>query len=202
MGFRALAAIMAAASTAAAIVVSCADPYAGADPGVASAEGGGDGAGEAEVDGSGMPPAMDAGPLADVVTIDGARVDAASCASTDCDCDHDGFPRASCGGSGTDAAVVDCDDLDPSRHPGQDFVASVPPPGQTPPGDWNCDGVVEKAFSAGITCTTTGSGVCATTQGFAGDPRCGVEDDFVTCKTVAIVECAEATRIKRTQGCR
>jgi hypothetical protein len=196
--------MMAAASFAAAIVVSCADPYAGADPGVPSAQGDGGGEAEALLDGSGMPPATDAGPLADAVTIDGARVDAASCSSTDCDCDRDGFPRASCNGSGTDAAVVDCDDLDPSRHPGQGFVATAPPSGQTPAGDWNCNGMIEKAYPLGITCGNFSGAACATTQGFVGDPGCGVEGDYIECKAgiLGIGSCVDGTKSKRIQGCR
>lgn len=137
---------------------------------------------------------VDAGPdvtedsvAADVVTVDvvvrdeDAEViaDAAICATRPpCDCDLDGYLADDCD-AGPDATgpFGDCDDLDAFRHPGQIFTTERPKDGGS--WDWNCDGVVEKAYDENPTCQ--GIATLCSGQGFKQEIPCGEVGEFYTC---------------------
>jgi hypothetical protein len=187
---------MAAASSAAAIVVCfvcCATPFAGDDPAATGTmEDGGADANAASVEDGG-----EAAVGRDATAPDGDGSDAAGCGT--CDCDGDGYLRAGCGDAGD--AGIDCDDNDPRRHPGQGALDDIPPPGQTPVGDWNCDGTVDKSYPPSIQCAA-GVG-CASLKGFLGDPGCGATGDYVACvPALAGLTCAPGTPTPMKQRCR
>jgi hypothetical protein len=186
---------MAAASSAAAIVVCfvcCARPFAGDDPADSrTVEDGGADAIAASVEAGG-----EAAVVGDATAPDGDGADA-GCGT--CDCDGDGYLRAGCGDAGD--AGIDCDDDDPRRHPGQGALDDIPPPGQTPFGDWNCDGKVDKSYPPSVQCAV-GVG-CASLKGFLGDPGCGATGDYVSCVPAAAgLTCAPGSPTPMKQRCR
>jgi hypothetical protein len=145
-----------------------------------------------------LPPDVDPeGGTKDATTIPegGQKVDAAvGC----CDCDKDMFKvdSGTCG-----VPTGDCDDLNPYVKPSQDFVKStVWDTTHTPTYDWDCSGTVTKQYPYGVNC---GQLANCTAQGFLTDVPCGVEGDYVYCKSALIgLLCTEDRREKRTQGCK
>jgi hypothetical protein len=124
-------------------------------------------------------------------------VDAAGC--TTCDCDFDGVNRPACG----DDAGTDCDDNDTRYHTGQGFIDMKPDQGKT--GNWNCSASgVEKFYATNVNCGLVGLGNCTGAQGFTGDPGCGEDGQYVTCKTVllGILLCQTDKTETRKQACR
>ncbi|HVH46018.1 MAG TPA: hypothetical protein VM925_26900 [Labilithrix sp.] len=94
-----------------------------------------------------------------------------------CDCDEDGEPSkaAGCGGN-------DCDDQDPSRHPGVDFSTTPPVPPKT--WDYDCSGTEDKP-TTNVQCGGRGVAECTLPGGFKGNPGCGQPAVFVTCRVAA-----------------
>lgn len=130
----------------------------------------------------------------------GEPIDAAACDDADCDCDHDGVPRASCD---EDAGKTDCDDYDRRYTPNQGFLDIEPDPGKD--GDWNCDGKVERYFAVNENC----GGIlenCNGREGFQGNPGCGQEGKYVFCKPGGLLglgcEPDESKTQMRVQACR
>jgi hypothetical protein len=171
----------------------------GSDDGAASADGGSKDAHDE------LPPDVDPeGTKQDASTKGDAdtTVDASGCMT--CDCDHDGFLRVDAGCTGGPGAVFDCDDTD-TFLPQQSFVTDFTWPSKVHSiaYDWNCDRKVDKQYRYDVKC-----GVLAdcTAQGFATNPGCGIEADYIYCKDSFIlgIACTEDTakREKRTQGCR
>jgi hypothetical protein len=124
------------------------------------------------------------------------RVDAAGCAS--CDCDMDTFSRADvvCGGS----VGGDCDDTDPLIKPGQSFVDEPWSSTHLPKGDWNCDGNVEKQSPELFKCTGIAP-ECSLTEGFLGTPACGELADYFRCQKAG-VNCVAVKLTTKRQACR
>ena len=117
-----------------------------------------------------------------------AKVPAGGCAANDCDCDKDLFLRSNCDLGTEHPSRLDCDDFDPLRKPGAGFSAVPPDPGQVPFRDWNCDGIVDKAYAVNETCT--GAAVaCQGQPGFANDPARGAAADYVACKPSGVAGC-------------
>jgi hypothetical protein len=129
-------------------------------------------------------------------------VDAAGC--TTCDCDHDAFLRIDAGCTGGPGSAFDCDDTD-TFIPHNDFVSDFTWPSKVHSiaYDWNCDRKVDKQYRYDVKCGLLAD---CTAQGFATNPGCGIEADYIHCKDSLIlgVACTEdvAKREKRTQGCR
>lgn len=109
---------------------------------------------------------------------------------TTCDCDKDGYDRPSCG----DGQGKDCNDNDPSVHPGAVFSESAT-------SDTDCSGKVEKAFAPNVACTGL---VCpAISAGFTTDVGCGQSGTYVTCKeAVLVLGCQVDTSMPRKQACK
>jgi hypothetical protein len=199
MRARVLFPIMAAATIAAAIVVACGEPYGGNDSS-AQNEGGADVVNAPLLDATSTDdappiPSDDAASRGDAT----ALVDAASC--TTCDCDNDTYNRAGCVDAGVDAGPVDCDDLDPLRHPGQAYLTTPPPAGQSPPGDWDCNDSVERFYTTGVSCSSLMTVACNGVQGLTTNPGCGVVGTFVTCHVNGLA-CAVETSQSRFQRCK
>lgn len=133
----------------------------------------------------------------------GARVEAGAdggCGVNGCDCDNDKSPNQGCAVEG--GAKPDCDDFDPFIHPGQGFVNSPwdTASQHTPEGDWDCDRTTLKQYAHSLgQCAGLSIGSCDK-EGFIDDPACGAESDYVHC--TGTVACSEASREKRTQGCK
>lgn len=132
----------------------------------------------------------------DDVTIPDVTPDAASC-----DQDKDGYQR----GGGTchpDTSAIDCDDLNPLAFPGEGAYISAKPPKTMPlAGDWNCDGVVDKQYTAIATCAGLAIG-CNTRGGIKADAPCGGEIVKVDCVLSGIGGCADGTTSAATMGCK
>lgn len=175
-----------------AVAVACTFPDVtfGLEDG-ASEGGGGDAAGRPD---AAADDARDADVVGDVVTREDGRapiVDASACATrVECDCDEDGYADERCD---VDAAAIlsakgqplkpgDCDDMDYLRHPEQDYVDEVPPPGKD--GDWDCDGIVESPYPSGAGwCTGTPLLGCRGGPGYQkATVSCGELADFYTCE--------------------
>lgn len=131
------------------------------------------------------------------------KVDASGC--TTCDCDHDTFFFRDGGCTGGPGSVYDCDDTDSFINPNQQFVSDFTWPSKVHPVayDWNCDGKVDKQYLYGVKC---GLLTDCSAQGFATNPACGVEADYIFCKDSLVLglTCTEdiPRRQKRKQGCR
>ena len=187
-------AIALAGALGAGIAAACSDPYGGDDPGVTVPVR--DGAAEAQ--GSTQEPS-DAALVDDAITVDAQKADASGCIT--CDCDGDGFNRAGCD-AGPDPGPIDCDDQDFSRHPGQTYVATLPPSDQLPPGDWDCSNTVENLYPVNQACSAFNV-ACDTHSGFLGAPGCGASGDYVQCKlALGGLSCTASSTTKRTQSCR
>ena len=193
-------AIVFAGALGAGVAAACSDPYGGEEPGVVlPARDGEADAYTIDASAESSPPGpSDAAVLEDAITVDARKVDAAGCMT--CDCDGDGYNAGTCL-AGADSGPVDCDDIDPSRHPGQLFVATIPPGDQVPSGDWNCSGSAEKQYAANVVCGSY-TMPCDTHSGFVTDPGCGMNGDFVTCKGGLALPCMDGAKQKRTQSCR
>jgi hypothetical protein len=189
---------------AAAIVAACTFPEVTFAPDVV----GGDAAGGSSNDSgdTGDAPAADAS--GDAAILEAATRDEASapipdgsCLATDCDCDKDLAPRAQCDAGASSGKAVDCDDLDPLRRPNAPLTGEVPPAGQVPAGDWDCDGKVEKAYPTNLKCTKTLTGACTGGQGFKSDPGCGELADYFRCQASGLT-CAAVYIDSRKQLCK
>ncbi|MBX3207806.1 MAG: hypothetical protein KF764_22355 [Labilithrix sp.] len=139
----------------------------------------------------------------------GAIMDASVCeARPKCDCDDDGFAAVDCdvdaagltSSKGAPLKLGDCDDLDPLRFPGQDYVSEVPEPGKD--GDWNCNDVVERFPPAKVTCAGNGLGGCRGNPGFLIEPVCGTAEDVYACEAQGIGACRSIPKGKATQLCK
>jgi hypothetical protein len=100
-----------------------------------------------------------------------------------------------------DAGGNDCDDRDSRANPGVGDNYQLYPAHPPTNGDWNCDGIVEKKYAINVTCPLTTVG-CATTEGFTGDPICGLQGPYITCKTGTIILCSVDQTTMVTQACR
>jgi hypothetical protein len=132
----------------------------------------------------------------------GAKIDAATCGPSDCDCDGDGFKdtlKASCAGG-----LNDCDDKDGRTRPNQGYLVDKP---ESPVfGDWNCSGNVEKLYVDGFSCSALAPGkACNDGFGLAEQPECGGFGTLVKCKTQPVPplnltnECVTSTQTPNTQ---
>lgn len=119
-------------------------------------------------------------PDGEVVKDAGMKVDAQGC--TVCDCDGDQFNDTTKAGCSDAGGANDCDDTDTRYKPSQGYLDI---PGEPPRnGDWNCSGKVEKAYTAGIKCTSLAANACDGVEGFEDDPPCGASGGkYVQCKT-------------------
>lgn len=126
----------------------------------------------------------------------GSEVDASGCMT--CDCDNDGFDRPGCGND----AGADCDDNDTRYRPNQSFVIDRPAAGKA--GDWDCKSGVEKLYPTNVSCNLLSLlGGCAGAQGFAGDPGCGEEGQYVYCAPPLLgVLCAVQSTETKKQACK
>lgn len=136
----------------------------------------------------------DASEASDVTTATDGQADGDA---LDCDRDHDGH-RAQGGACGGD----DCDDRDPNVHPGQGFVTFAPAATNPLPGDFDCDGVVQKKFTTGVGCGLLG-GACTSVHGFTDDPPCGSSsNNYVTCAdALPPLACKIGSTTTQTQAC-
>ncbi|MDB4938293.1 MAG: hypothetical protein JWP87_5265 [Labilithrix sp.] len=180
-----LGAGVAAASVAAAIVVSCGDPYGGDDPGILLPDRDGDAPSEAS-------PAVD-GPAPDAARGD-AGADGDGEAGDPCDRDNDHY-RSGEGGCGG----ADCDDDDNRAHPEAGFRAD--PATTTTNGDWNCDTHADPMYPVNVSCGVPALGACAGVEGFSGAPGCGAAGAYVTCKMNGL-SCIVGSTVQRVQRCR
>ena len=113
-----------------------------------------------------------------------------------CDQDHDGFRSRTCDGG------TDCDDQDPRAHPDAGFnsdLATV-----VTGGDWNCDGVVDKRYKSGTTCSGADMASCTAQTGYSDDPPCGKTGAFKVCQLALPLglSCTATTNVSPVQGCR
>jgi hypothetical protein len=132
-----------------------------------------------------------------------AKVPDGSCTPDDCDCDKDFFYRGGCDAGIPNNAKPDCDDLDPLRKPDAGLTSTVPDPGQTPYGDWNCDSLVTKAYAPNLKCVNVIT-ACNGGAGFKTEPGCGVTADFFECKDLGLTKggCQAVFVDKRAQLCK
>lgn len=190
-----------------AIGAACTFPdVAFAPPGGAAGEAGSpDGEGGSQSDG---PTGSDGGALDGSVieaatrTDAEAKVDASGCVS--CDCDDDSFFARDGGCEGGPGTVYDCDDSDKFIRPNQSFVGDFTWPStvHSVAYDWNCDGIVEKAYPTGLSCAGTVVTGCTGGQGFMGSgPGCGTSADYFECKSMGTF-CGAAKIDTRVQLCR
>lgn len=128
----------------------------------------------------------------------GGPVSEGGCADP-CDCDGDLYKSGTPGCTGT---AVDCNDFDSRIRPSQAFLDQVPPPGMPKPGDWDCDGTVNKLFKVNAVCSGVAGGPCNTQSGFAGDPPCGTSASYILCGDVGIGLCEQKSSEMRKQACR
>lgn len=180
---RAILLLASATCVAAAVGVACGFPnveFASDDggPGGDSDPGVADGAGsEATADS-----ALVEGSVRDDAT---AKVPDGSCLPDDCDCDRDFFFRGNCDAGIQTDARLDCDDFDPLRKPDATLTSTVPDQGQIPYGDWNCDAIVDKAYSTNLKCSAVLTS-CTGGAGFKGNPGCGVSEAYFTCQDLGL----------------
>lgn len=151
---------------------------------------------------SALPPLLIDGSSIDVLVVDdaGGKLDAASCAS--CDCDKDTWDGPDCGAA---PANVDCDESDTRSHPLQGFLADKP---ESPRfGDWDCNGQVEKLYpreNASCEGLTLGFG-CSDIFGFTEPVACGNSGNWIRCKKrpgVLTLDCVLAEQRFELQRCR
>lgn len=144
-------------------------------------------------------PFIDADKPDGIVEDAGGKVDGGGCAPNDCDCDKDGYNDLAKEGCEDAGGQSDCDDLDSRAHPGQGFLEDPAEPPMN--GDWNCNGHLEKVYPrTGITCSLLLSD-CS--EGFAGDPACGEEADYLYCAApIGILLCTTAAKGRNTQACK
>lgn len=128
----------------------------------------------------------------------GGPVSEGGCADP-CDCDGDLYKNGNPGCSGT---PVDCNDYDSRVRPNQAFLDQTPPAGAPKPGDWDCNGTVDKLFKVNAVCSGAANGPCNTQSGFAGDPPCGTSATFILCGDVGIGLCEQKSTEMRKQACR
>ncbi len=197
---RALVALGTGISVSVAILVSCSFPEVTFTDGPGS---GGDGNLET------APRDAPSDATADTALLEGsvrddatANVPEGSCVPEDCDCDKDTWLRGNCDSGTLHPTRLDCDDLDPLRHPDADPSQELPPPGQVPPGDWNCDGKVDKAYEINIKCVSNIVS-CTGGPGFTNDPTCGTKAAYYECKDLGIPKggCQEVLKDQRVQLC-
>lgn len=195
---RAIVFLVSAGMAAGAIVAACTFPEATFAP-----MNGDDGNSEASAEGS-TGSTTDAA-LLEATTRDDATaiVPDGSCLPDDCDCDKDHFFRGLCDSGAKADAQVDCDDLDPLRKPDAGLTGEVPPPGQIPRGDWNCDGKTDPAYAPTIKCTGSLAG-CNGGPGFKKDPGCGLAGDYFECKDLGLTSggCQAVKLDSRIQLCK
>jgi hypothetical protein len=151
------------------------------------------------------------GPSGDAAIVEGsvrddstARVPDGTCVPTDCDCDKDLFRSDKCDAAGTpDGTKFDCDDLDPLRKPDARLTGEVPPQGQVPYGDWNCDGKPETAYETNIKCAYALT-TCTGGSGYKNNPPCGTAADYFECRDLGALTggCAAVKLDSRTQLCK
>jgi hypothetical protein len=104
------------------------------------------------------------------------RIDPLACASP-CDCDGDSYSNGKPGCPAT--LPLDCDDLDPIVHPGQETLTLVPIPPNA--GDWDCDGSVTKQYQVGRCISSVASCDPTSTSGLTTEAGCGVAATYVAC---------------------
>lgn len=123
------------------------------------------------------------------------------------DADGDAFgdpaqPVVSCAAPpGHVANKLDCDDLDPAAHPGQNSFYTVPTKGEGD-FDYDCDKQEEQEYAAFASCVWKASNCVG--DGWSGAvPGCGQEGVFVECqkKSGRVTGCIQVAT-KKTQGCR
>jgi len=159
-----------------------------------------DGAVDADFDATVLVDGSD--PDALIVRDAGAKIDAAACAPTDCDCDGDGFKdtlKANCEGG-----LDDCDDKDGRSRPNQGYLLDKPEPPNF--GNWNCTMGVEKLYPDAFSCSSLAPGkACNEGAGLEDQPECGGFGTLLKCKTVPVPplnltnQCVVGTRTPNTQ---
>ncbi|MBX3211095.1 MAG: hypothetical protein KF850_03610 [Labilithrix sp.] len=154
---------------------------------------------------------QDAGPiLIDGSTVDalvvvdaGGKVDAAGCAS--CDCDDDNYSDLDKPGCDLAGGAPDCDDTDSRTHPNQGFLFDKAEPPRN--GDWDCNGTVEKLWTnEQATCSglTLGLG-CSNIFGFTAPVACGEKGTWIRCKKrpgLLALDCIVDEQKLETQLCK
>lgn len=178
------------------------------EAGVGDAEPGSDGAADAP---DAFEEEHDAGPiLIDGSTVDalvvvdaGGKVDAAGCASCDCDDDnYNDLDKDGCDGAG---GAPDCDDTDSRTHPNQGYLFDKAEPPRN--GDWDCSGTVEKLWTnENTTCSglTLGLG-CSDIYGFTSPVACGEKGTWIRCKKrpgLLALDCIVDEQKLETQLCK
>jgi hypothetical protein len=162
--------------------------------------------------------AVDAPEDVEIVRRDGSTaIEAGRCdgGEANCDCDDDTFLRRGCfpdGGrdanapNGPGGVAWDCDDFDNFYYPGHGFTDEKPTSSEAG-ADFNCNGVVEKAFpergnpANPYNCNGIGLGLCSATQGFLQAVPCGVEQDYFKC-TAQVLVCTDDFVEPKTQLCK
>lgn len=125
-----------------------------------------------------------------------------------CDLDGDGFESNA---TGCGHGPLDCNDYTPQANPSvRDFVFLDPvdpahPDVAThwsggPPGDWNCDGHVDKKYPDTTGCTGSGA-ACTGSSGIEGGPNCGKAGTIITCVTDLVIGCKQQDSKPANQGC-
>lgn len=93
----------------------------------------------------------------------------------------------------------DCDDKDPSAHPGQLQYFTVPTKG-TMSFDYDCDKLEQQAYPALASCTLSG-GKCVGDGWQTAVPACGQQGKLVTCHRQSGGQGCAQTVASAVQGC-
>jgi hypothetical protein len=140
-----------------------------------------------------------------VVDVEPDDVDKSTCGDK-CDCDGDDYLKPNCiPDAGEDVRNKkdggDCVDFDKNANPGVDPASYIDLEPRDHPGDWNCDGRVDKLYPVITSCSN--DLICNATEGFRFDVGCGVESTIVKCGRVnALSACAPLDVEPRKQACR
>lgn len=114
-----------------------------------------------------------------------------------CDCDGDGDQAMRTGCIG-----MDCDDGDPRRNSKVTAFQPHSTAGLAHGGDWDCNGMALREFTADIKCNTYLSTTGCTQQGYRETaPACGTMATFVRCKNNGLA-CAEDTATSLVVKCK
>ena len=120
-----------------------------------------------------------------------------------CDMDGDGYQPIG-GACSPPAGKADCDDLNPSANPGLPagtYYHVLPPKTLSPPGDWDCNGIVEKEWTTlGTPCAGLLTG-CIARSGVDTVADCGKPLTITYC-VVSGLGCVEDKKVSANQGCR
>lgn len=138
-------------------------------------------------------------PDAPITRDDAGKISEAGCGDPfDCDKDDDHNKTY----DGGPDATIDCDDFDSRAKHDAGFRSDDGGPHGG--GDWNCDLVTDKFYAINVTCSGLFEGDnCSLIKGFTGDPPCGEQGDYITCKKVfAGVACQVDTTEQKTQACK